>query len=82
MQIIATKDLERVRLEFTLRGETILDWAKQHGFRPSVVYQVLSGRTLAIRGESHHVAVALGLKPKPPEQLAENQSRPDTLDDE
>ncbi|WP_377158703.1 DNA-binding protein [Roseateles sp. UC29_93] len=54
-----------VRSEFTARGESIADWSKRQGFRPYAVYQVLSGRTLATRGEAHRIAVALGLKPEP-----------------
>lgn len=53
---------QRVRMGFLERGESIANWARMHDFAPDAVYQVLSGRTLAIRGTSHHIAVALGLK--------------------
>jgi len=57
--------LERVRLDFVQRGESIADWSRERGFDPDAVYQVLSGRTRALRGKSHHIAVALGIKPAP-----------------
>jgi len=40
----------------------VADWSRAHGFAPDAVYQVLSGRTLALRGKAHHIAVALGIK--------------------
>lgn len=77
MQIQQT-DLDRVRQDFYLRGESVADWARERGFSQSVVYQVLNGRCKALRGDSHRVAVALGLKPQASisasreEQLQEN----------
>lgn len=61
---ITTADLERVRNGFFLRGESVADWARQNGYSTTLVYQVLSGRCKAMRGDSHRVAVALGLKPR------------------
>lgn len=54
--------LNRVRLGFFERGETIAAWSREHGFEPDAVYQVISGRTLAVRGNAHRIAVALGIK--------------------
>jgi gp16 family phage-associated protein len=51
------------------KGVTIKDWALSNGFKPKVVYTVLQGRSKCLRGESHHVAVALGLKPTSMEAL-------------
>lgn len=45
-----------------LQSEGISDWARRHGFRPKSVHDVLSGTRPCIRGKSHHIAVALGLK--------------------
>jgi gp16 family phage-associated protein len=43
-------------------GVTIKTWAESHGFQSSIVYSVLSGRRKCLRGQSHQIAVALGLK--------------------
>lgn len=44
------------------RGITIKAWAANNGYHFSVVYSVLSGRRKCLRGQSHAIAVALGLK--------------------
>ncbi|MBL0729575.1 DNA-binding protein [Piscinibacter sp. HJYY11] len=49
--------------QFRERGLVIKDWAASHGFHHEVVYAVLAGRSKCLRGQSHRVAVALGLKP-------------------
>lgn len=56
---------EKVRQLFDETGISISHWANQYGFRREDVYAVLSGRTLGKRGNSHEIAIALGLKPKP-----------------
>ena len=55
--------VEAVREGFYLRGESVAHWARERGFRPNAVYQLLSGRTFARRGVSHRIALALGIKP-------------------
>ena len=56
------KTHDQVRNEFRARGLSISGWAKRHGFSQALVYQVLSGKRKPTRGESHRIAVALGLK--------------------
>lgn len=56
------KSHEQVREEFRSSGITIRAWARKHGFSEKVVYTVLCDRRPGVRGESHRVAVALGLK--------------------
>lgn len=51
-----------IRREFLVAGVSISSWAKAQGFSVPLVYQVLSGKRRALRGESHRIAVALGLK--------------------
>lgn len=63
MKTIQSDDLLRAKEGFHLRGESVAEWALRHGFSAHTVYQVLSGKSLAVRGDSHRVAVALGLKP-------------------
>jgi gp16 family phage-associated protein len=48
-------------------GVTASEWARAHGFAPSVVFALLSGRTHGRRGQAHLAAVALGLKGAAPE---------------
>lgn len=44
------------------RGISARDWALQNGFEPTLVYSVLSGKRKCLRGKSHQVAKALGVK--------------------
>jgi gp16 family phage-associated protein len=54
----AAEALRRMRDE----GVTIKNWAEHNGFHRAIVYSVLSGRRKCLRGQSHEIAVALGLK--------------------
>jgi|SRR5579871_6175514 len=51
-----------VREEFARRGLSISSWARQNGYSAPLVYQVLSGKNRGMRGQSHDIAVQLGLK--------------------
>ncbi|MEB0040123.1 MULTISPECIES: DNA-binding protein [unclassified Pseudomonas] len=44
------------------QGKTVQDFARDHGVDPSTTYQILSGHKKGRRGESHKVAVLLGMK--------------------
>jgi gp16 family phage-associated protein len=59
--------LDEARLEFSLGGISIADWARAHGISLPLVYAVLKGRNQATRGESHRIAVALRLKNETPQ---------------
>lgn len=55
---------EQVRADFERKGVSISAWARQHGVGRSLVYEILTGarsRTCS-RGQSHRIAVLLGLK--------------------
>lgn len=56
------KTPEEVKAEFERAGISIAAWAKAHGFNRMTVYGVLSGRHKGSRGNTHLIAVALGLK--------------------
>jgi len=56
--------LENARRRFFLEGQSVADWARERGFNLQLTYSVLNGRLRARRGESHRIAVALGLKPE------------------
>ena len=56
------KTTEDVKCEFAELGLSISGWAKARGFSQALVYQVLNGERKAVRGESHRIAVELGIK--------------------
>ena len=56
------KTPEEVKQLFAERGLSVSGWAKRYGFSQALVYQVLSGKRNPVRGESHRIATALGLK--------------------
>lgn len=62
-------ELDAVKRQFYEEGVSVVDWARQRGFDVHLVYSVLSGRSRASRGESHRIAVALGLKSSRPSTL-------------
>jgi len=62
-------DRIQAREWFRLSGISVHDWAMKHGFNPTTVYAVLSGRSLGNRGEAHQVCIALNLKKTPPKEL-------------
>ena len=57
-----TRTPEQVRAEFQRNGISIAGWATANGFSTNLVFEVLAGRKKAIRGQSHQIAVKLGLK--------------------
>lgn len=59
---IRPEDIARVRREMGEAGVSQSAWAKANGFTRQQVADVLTGRRLCLRGASHAVAVALGLK--------------------
>ncbi|WP_368921829.1 DNA-binding protein [Comamonas aquatica] len=64
---MALKTRDEVREEFARRGWSITGWARQHGFSPVLVSDILNDdarnpKRKCLRGESHNIAVALKLK--------------------
>lgn len=53
---------EQVKEKFFREGRTFSAWAKEHGFRPNEVYQVVNGSSKAKYGKKHQIAVKLGMK--------------------
>jgi len=43
-------------------GVSVARWAREHGFSRELVYQVLAGQKKGVRGQSHDIAVLLGMK--------------------
>jgi gp16 family phage-associated protein len=54
----------RAKDSIRAQGITIVQWAEQNGFIPDHVYHVLNNPDVkAYWGETHKIAVALGIKP-------------------
>lgn len=56
------KTPDEVKREFQRAGISIREWARKNKFDHQAVYGVLNGRFKGGRGNSHRIAVALGLK--------------------
>ena len=52
----------QVKTEFEMLGVPIAEWAREHGFSLPLVYRVLRGEGKHLRGETHRIAVLLGIK--------------------
>lgn len=50
------------RVRLTRQGKTVIEWARENGHQVELVHKVLSGRRACTSGESHKIAVALGIK--------------------
>lgn len=63
-QTARLKTPAQARAEFERRGLSIAAWAGQNGVHANLVYEILAGnpRRRCLRGQSHRVAVLLGLK--------------------
>ncbi len=57
-----TRTTQEVRDELARKGITVSAWAVANGFNTALVLEVLKGNRQCIRGQSHRIAVALGLK--------------------
>jgi len=53
---------DEARAELKRKGISISQWAAANGFSCNLVFEVLGGRKQGIRGQSHKIAVKLGLK--------------------
>ena len=56
------KTVAQVREEFSRIGKPFTEWAREHGYGESLVYEILRGRIKGNRGKSHEIKVLLGLK--------------------
>lgn len=56
------KTAEEVRAQFNRIGKPVSAWAREHGYKQNLVYEVLRGAVLCRRGKSHEIAVLLGMK--------------------
>lgn len=58
----AVRSPEQVQSCFRQSGISVVEWAARNGFSPALVYAVIKGKRKCLRGESHRIAVALGMK--------------------
>jgi gp16 family phage-associated protein len=56
------KSIEQVKDEFSRRGISLSSWAKANGVSKNLLYQVLKGGRQCRYGQSHKIAVLLGIK--------------------
>ena len=56
------RTIDEVRQDFSRKGISIANWAKDNDFSPRDVYDVLNRRTKGAYGISHDIAVLLGIK--------------------
>ena len=53
---------EQVRALFNESGVPISDWARERGFSVVLTRMVIAGKRKCLRGQSHQIAVELGMK--------------------
>lgn len=53
---------EQVRSRFERSGISVAAWARSQGFNVVLTYMVAAGQRKSLRGQSHQIAVALGMK--------------------
>jgi len=53
---------EEARAELQHQGVSVTQWALANKFSPTLVFEVLAGRKKCVRGQSHQIAVLLGMK--------------------
>jgi gp16 family phage-associated protein len=59
---VLVRTLKEARAAFHRSGKSVVSWAKENGFCPQLVYLVLSGQRKGLRGQTHKIAVRLGIK--------------------
>lgn len=53
---------EQARAALAEAGISVADWARARGFSPELSRMVLAGKRKCLRGQSHQIAVAFGIK--------------------
>ena len=56
------KSIQQVRDDFINSGTTISAWARDNNFSPDLVYRIFKNNKVPQRGESHKIALKLGIK--------------------
>jgi gp16 family phage-associated protein len=53
---------QEAKEELERKGVSVSAWAVANGFNPNLVIMILSGQRKPLRGQSHNIAVKLGIK--------------------
>lgn len=53
---------EKALEQFRRTGRSMSAWARENGFCPALVCEIIRGRRPCHRGKSHKIAVLLGIK--------------------
>lgn len=56
------KTAAEARAWFTEQGLSIAEWCRQYGFGITLTREILAGNKRCLRGQSHQIAVLLGMK--------------------
>lgn len=56
------RSIQQVKDDFSSTGKSIAEWARENNFSPDLVYRILKTNQIPKRGESHKIAVKLGIK--------------------
>lgn len=56
------KSIQEVKEDFSSSGISIAEWARDNQFSPDLVYRIFKNNKIPKRGESHKIAVKLGIK--------------------
>lgn len=56
------RSLKEARDAFHRSGKSVKAWAQENGVSIALTYEVLAGKRKCLRGQSHKIAVKLGIK--------------------
>lgn len=56
------KTIQQVKDDFSRKGVSLSAWAKANGVNKNLVYQIMKGDRQCRFGQSHKIAVLLGIK--------------------
>jgi gp16 family phage-associated protein len=57
-----TRSPKEVLAEFSRKGISVAAWARANGYDADLTRTILRGERACLRGQSHNIAVSLGLK--------------------
>lgn len=61
-ETVWVKSPAKVRAEFARKGWSFSAWAKKHKVSPTLLHEIVHGRRKCRIGQSHRIAVLLGMK--------------------
>jgi len=76
---MTARTAKEARAWLDYQGITVAQWSREHGFNEGLVHEVLAGRKRCLRGSSHNIAVALGMKDGIPTDRPARVPPPNTI---